>query len=96
MEVTSTSGEVEAINWRGPDDNNKTHEVSDSGEPIETPWSERIEVASERGVIVLTALAPLGATATCRLLVGDKVLAEESGRPIASCMVTPQRAFPAS
>lgn len=96
MEVTSSTGQVESILWRSPDDNNKNHDLSGDGTPIESPWSEEIEVAAETGPIVLNAVAPLGGAATCRLLVGDKVLHEHTGRPIANCMVTAQRAFPAS
>ncbi|WP_326558183.1 MmpS family transport accessory protein [Micromonospora sp. NBC_01796] len=96
MEVTSNSGEVAGINWRGPDDGNKIHQVGGPLDTVETPWNESIEVNSATGVVVLNGLAEPGSTATCRLLVGDKVVHEKTGTPFANCMVTAQRAFPAS
>ncbi|MFK3979727.1 hypothetical protein ACI2K4_05030 [Micromonospora sp. NPDC050397] len=96
MEVTSSTGEVEGITWRSPDDNNENHTLSGDETPIKSPWSQDVEVAAKTGPILLNALAPLGGTATCRLLVGDEVLHEDTGSPFANCMVTAQRAFPAS
>jgi hypothetical protein len=61
---------------------------------VKTPWSKDIEVVAESGRISLNLIAVLGDTATCRLIVGDKVVVEETGRLSAYCQVSVERAFP--
>jgi hypothetical protein len=95
MEVTSNSDRVAGINWRGPDDNNKIYELGGLSETIATPWTESIEVTSATGVVVLTARAAPGGNASCRLLVGDRVVAEQTGGMFVTCTISAQRAFPA-
>ncbi|MFC6019469.1 hypothetical protein ACFP2T_25080 [Plantactinospora solaniradicis] len=95
LEATTRSGEATSISWSGPDDNGKGHDVGDGPmSVVKTPWSKDIEVAVESGRISLNVIAVLGDTATCRLLVGDRVVVEETGRPAAHCLVSVERAFP--
>lgn len=97
LEVTSEAGQVQSINWRYPDDEYQIHNVSDRpGGPVKTPWSQRIDVKATRGPINLNVVHDPDSTgATCQILVNGKVVEEQSG-PFPHCMITVQRAFPAS
>ena len=97
LEVTSDAGQVTSINWRYPDDGYRFHFAGDRPVALtKTPWSQRIEVKATEGQIHLGVLVdPDSSEATCRILVNGRMMDEETGI-VPHCMITVQRAFPAS
>ncbi|MEO3742166.1 hypothetical protein [Plantactinospora sp. B5E13] len=61
---------------------------------IRTPWSETVEVSAPTGALVLDARALPGHPVTCRLIVGDQVVDEQTGTVGVTCTVTVEHAFP--
>ncbi|MEE6257543.1 hypothetical protein [Plantactinospora sonchi] len=73
--------------------------AGDLGDPydqggIRTPWSETVELSTRTGALVLDARALPGHPVTCRLIVGDQVVAEQTGTVGVTCTVTVEHAFP--
>jgi hypothetical protein len=97
LEVTSDAGQVNNIVWQYPDDGNRAHFVDDGPMAmVKTPWSQRIEVKATEGPINISVLVdPDSTEATCRILVNGRVMEEQTGNFL-HCMITVQRAFPAS
>jgi len=96
LEVTSDAGQVNSIVWQYPDDGYRSHFVGDGPMAVKTPWSQRIEVKATEGPINISVLVdPDSTEAACRILVNGRVMEEQTGF-FPRCMITVQRAFPAS
>ncbi|MEV4492662.1 hypothetical protein AB0K04_21400 [Micromonospora coxensis] len=97
LEVTADSGRVQAISWRTPNDDNRTHTLGGTfTDGVAAPWSADVTLQPGDGPLWLYVGPVDGATATCRIVVDGRVVEESTGRlPVGfHCWTTTQRVFP--
>ncbi|MGB2571304.1 hypothetical protein ACPFP2_23055 [Micromonospora citrea] len=97
LEVTADSGRVQAISWRTPNDDHRTHTLGGTlTDGVAAPWSTEVTLQPGDGQLWLYVEPVDGATATCRIVADGRVVEEKTGRqPFGfACWTTTQRVFP--